>query len=191
GYPLSVCTSRLGHQRYPHAHLPGASFVVAQQGFAVSLEILDVQVAIHVEEGALQGPGGFHLGGVAAVAAMTIQTGEHQAVVLGIAQPPVYVAGIVTIVGVLVLDTEIALDARCKRERAAVVETIIELGLYIAIVQGAGVFIVFAVGLVLNTGGQSDKPVLLGRLPQGILAPEQAGLERGINEGIGVGMQIP
>src|SRR5690606_14028991 len=64
---------RSGHYRKAHAELGFVAPVIAQQGFAVAVEVLQMQVAVHVEPGAPQGPGDIQLGRAAAAGALPVQ----------------------------------------------------------------------------------------------------------------------
>src|SRR3546814_7321481 len=62
----------LWHQGQPDANLGIAFLTITQQGFSIAFVELDVQVAVHVQECALQGPGGVQLNGMAPMMALLV-----------------------------------------------------------------------------------------------------------------------
>src|SRR5690606_33694020 len=101
-----------GHQRQPDAELRVVALVVAQERLAVAVEVLGVQVTVHAQERALQGPRRVDLRHAAPAVALAIQGREHQPVVLRPPQLPVDDARIVGVVPVFVAFAEVALQAR-------------------------------------------------------------------------------
>src|SRR5690606_34491819 len=158
------------------AYLRAGLLVVAQQRLVVALEILGVQIAVHVEESALQRPGGFELSAFTPALAATVQAGQHQAIVLRPAQPPVDLADIILVVRIL-FNAEVLLVARREAQRAAAAEAVIEFGLYIGEVQRPRVVSALAVGLMLHAALEAQVEGAAVRTEQRIAPPEQTRLE--------------
>lgn len=135
--------------------------------------------------------GEIELRGAAALVALAVHGRDHRAVVLRPAQVPVDAAGVVGVVGVLAGDAEIGLDLGREGQRAAAVETVVELRLDVGVVDRARVVAGLAVGVVFDAGVQPQAPALAFRLPHVVRQPEQAGVEGGVDEGHGIALQVP
>src|SRR5690606_37960274 len=162
--------------RQAETDLAARFLVVPQQCFVIALEVLNVEIAVHVQEGTLQRPRGLELGAVVAAPASPVQTGEHQTVILSPAQFPVDVAHEVLVIGV-VAGAEVLLQARGEGEGAAMTEAVTELRLNIHKVQRTRIIATLAVRLVFHPRLLAQEEGTAIRAEHGILAPENARLE--------------
>src|SRR5690606_13927861 len=112
-----------------------ALLVIAEKGLAVAVEVLNVQIAVHIEERPAQGPSCFKLHGLAPAFTLAVETCQNQAIVLSPARLPVHIAGIICVVGVVRL-TEVAFDPWREGEGTAAREAIVELRLQVIAVDG-------------------------------------------------------